>query len=37
MGYTQGNQLLVGVFYAVLHEMNADILQNTKNWKKLVV
>ena len=37
MEYIEGNQLLFGVFNAVLDGMDADILQNTKNWKKLIV
>ena len=33
MGCPEENQLLGGDFYAVLDEMDADILQNTKKWK----
>ena len=33
MGCPEENQLLGGNFYAVLDEMDADILQNTKKWK----
>ena len=33
MGCPEENQLLGGDFCAVLDEMDADILQNTKKWK----
>ena len=32
MACPEENQLLRGDFYAVLDEMDADILQNTKKW-----
>ena len=32
MGCTEENQLLDGELYAVLNEMDADILQNIMKW-----